>query len=66
MHFMEAEEEAALFVAHGFLEPDVEDTSGKAHASSFGTKFATNLDMKELRACAFLNTSSGKDKLIEW
>lgn len=46
-HVTKAEEEAAPFLTHGFLELDAEQSSDKARALSFCTESATNPDIKE-------------------
>jgi hypothetical protein len=66
VNVVEAEEEAALFLAHGFLELDAEGKSGKAQALTFCTESAFDLDIEEPRARVFRNTGSGEDKLDGW
>jgi len=62
----EAEDDHALFLAHGFLEMDAEAYSGKVPASSFYAKNA-DLDLHEPKASAFLDIGSGVgDKLDGW
>ena len=59
-HLAEADDdEATLFLAHGFLELEIEEDilCSKADAS---------LDIDEPRARAFLNTGSGEDKMDGW
>lgn len=60
------ERRAALFLAHGFLELEVEGSSGKVQALTFCTKSTNNVDIDELQARAFLSTGSGEDKLDGW
>jgi len=58
-HLTEADDdEAALFLAHGFLELETEDI--------LCSKADANLDIDEPWARAFLNISSGEDKLDGW
>jgi len=58
-HLVEADDdEAALFLAHGFLELETEDI--------LCSKADANLDIDEPRARAFLNTGSGEHKLDGW
>ena len=62
----EAEDDHALFLAHGFLEMDAEAYNGKVPSSSFYAKNA-DLDLHEPKASAFLDIGSGvSDKLDGW
>jgi hypothetical protein len=57
-HLTEADDdEATLFLAHGFLELEEHVLCSMANA---------DLDLNEPRARAFLNTGSGEDKLDGW
>jgi hypothetical protein len=62
---VEAEEDAALFCAHGFLELDEGGSGDKHQASTFFTASA-NLNLDESQSRVFLNTGTGDDKLDGW
>ena len=53
----EVEEDHALFLVHGFLDLDLEESRGKVQASSFHAK-NTEFNVEEPQAHAFLDTNS--------
>jgi hypothetical protein len=58
------EEEPGLFLAHGFLELETEESKGKVQASTFWTApTVVILHIDEPQAQAFLGTGFSEDKL---